>query len=306
LTQFSTCTMDPSQVPAVEHTIPTLSPDATPLPAAIVAPFWQDPMFLAAALGLLLALLVTVYLLNRKSRKDHIKNVLLVGPLDSGKTALFTNMAYEQHLLSHTSLQPNIGLFQQDSKMIRLIDIPGHPRLRSRFKEHLQTIHGVVFTVDANTIARNGAAVAEHLHLVLSSVQPLSRPPRLFLLATKADLVQQASQPPTDATGPYVHPARTRVVSVLEREVEKRRLASANQKSGGAMEALGAVAGGEKTGLFGSAAPMETEELAEGVLEIGRDGVWRFGDEWEMGISWVGTGDREEGLRPLRDWLDSL
>jgi len=73
------------------------------------------------------------------------------------------------------------------------------------------------------------------------------------------------------------------------------------------MEALGAVAGGEKAGLFGSsAAAMETEELAEGALEVSRDGVWRFGDEWEMGVSWVGTGDTEEGLRPLKEWLDAL
>ncbi|KZO97870.1 P-loop containing nucleoside triphosphate hydrolase protein [Calocera viscosa TUFC12733] len=298
--------MDPLHEPAAQDDVPTILPEVTPLPAAIVAPFWQDPIFLAAALGLLLALIVTIYLLNKKSQKDRIKSVLLVGPSDSGKTALFTNVVYQQHLASHTSLQANIGLFQQDSKLIRVIDIPGHPRLRNRFKEHLATVDGVVFTVDANTVARNGAIVAEHLHLVLSAVQPLSRPPRLFLLATKADLVQQASLPPTDAAGPYVHPARTRVVSVLERELEKRRLAGTNQKSGGAMEALGAVAGGEKGGLFGSSAPAETEELAEGVLEAGRDGVWRFGDEWEMGVSWVGTGETEEGLRPLRDWMDSL
>ncbi|KZT56413.1 P-loop containing nucleoside triphosphate hydrolase protein, partial [Calocera cornea HHB12733] len=166
-----------------------------------------------------------VYLLNRKSRKDMVKNVLFVGPSDSGKTALFTNMVYQQPLASHTSLQTNIGLLLQDSKMIRLIDVPGHPRLRNKFKEYLATVDGIVFTADANTVARNGAMVAEHLHLVLSAVQPLTRPPRLFLLATKADLVQQASQPNTDGAGPYVHPARTRVVSVLERELEKRRLA---------------------------------------------------------------------------------
>ncbi|EJU05332.1 P-loop containing nucleoside triphosphate hydrolase protein [Dacryopinax primogenitus] len=281
-------------------------PPSTPLLVAVEEFSRQHTTLLAALFGLLLAIVVTLFLVNRKSQKNKIRNVLLVGPLESGKTALFANMVYEQHLPSHTSLQPNIGLLQQDKKTFRLIDIPGHPRIRSRFREHLATVDGLVFTVDANTVARNGVAVAEHLHLVLSAVQPLSRSPRLLLLATHADLVEHGSHP---AVEPVLHPARIRVVSVLEREVEKRRLAGANQKLGGAMEALGAVAGGGKQGLFGSSSAGGTgegEEIPDGTLEVGRDGVWRFGDEWEIGVSSVGSGDRTEGLRSIVDWLDSL
>lgn len=46
---------------------------------------------------------------------------------------------------------------------IQIMDIPGHPRLRDQFKEALSSTKAVVFVVDANTVSRNAAVVAEYV-----------------------------------------------------------------------------------------------------------------------------------------------
>ena len=65
---------------------------------------------------------------------------------------------------THTSLQTNVSPLQLSAtkgSFLRLIDIPGHPRLRDDFKEHVTDAKALVFVVDASTIARNAAFVAE-------------------------------------------------------------------------------------------------------------------------------------------------
>lgn len=48
-----------------------------------------------------------------------------------------------------------------------MIDIPGHPRIRDQFQEQLDDAKAIVFVVDASTISRNGAVVAELVSLVV-------------------------------------------------------------------------------------------------------------------------------------------
>ena len=59
-------------------------------------------------------------------------------------------------------MQTNISVVTLSSnKSIRVIDVPGHPRLRDQFQEHLSAAKAVGFVVDTNTISRNAPAVAE-------------------------------------------------------------------------------------------------------------------------------------------------
>jgi signal recognition particle receptor subunit beta len=51
--------------------------------------------------------------------------------------------------------------FPQSKKTIRVVDVPGHARLRDQFQNHMTNAKAVAFVVDANSISRNGAAVAE-------------------------------------------------------------------------------------------------------------------------------------------------
>lgn len=52
--------------------------------------------------------------------------------------------------------------------ILPVIDIPGHPRIRGQFQEHLVNARAVAFVVDASTISRNGSTVAECVYLTLS------------------------------------------------------------------------------------------------------------------------------------------
>lgn len=47
------------------------------------------------------------------------------------------------------------------SSALRLVDIPGHPRIRAQFSGYIGAAKGIVFVVDASSIARNSASVAE-------------------------------------------------------------------------------------------------------------------------------------------------
>lgn len=55
----------------------------------------------------------------------------------------------------------------QTNKSLRIVDIPGHPRIRDQFKDELPTAKAVAFVVDSSTISRNGAAVAEYVFTIL-------------------------------------------------------------------------------------------------------------------------------------------
>ena len=49
------------------------------------------------------------------------------------------------------------------SKLIRLIDLPGHPRLQDDVKAHLSEADGLVFVVDVQALLRNAGAIAEYV-----------------------------------------------------------------------------------------------------------------------------------------------
>lgn len=98
----------------------------------------------------------------RRRPSSRRTSVLIVGPSDAGKTALHSTLAFGRALPTHTSIQANSTLYTtEQGRTLRLVDIPGHPRLRDQFTDHLADTAGVVFVVDSATISRNGAAVAE-------------------------------------------------------------------------------------------------------------------------------------------------
>ena len=59
-------------------------------------------------------------------------------------------------------MQTNVSVMTLSSnKPIRIIDVPGHPRLRDQFQDHLSDAKAVGFVVDTNSVSRNAPAVAE-------------------------------------------------------------------------------------------------------------------------------------------------
>lgn len=84
-------------------------------------------------------------------------------------------LAYNQTLPSHTSLQANsVHMTLSPTKTLRVIDVPGHPRIRDQFREHLKDAKAIAFVVDCSTISRNGSVVAEYV-FCCCCVQGLTR-----------------------------------------------------------------------------------------------------------------------------------
>lgn len=125
------------------------------------------------------------------------------------------------------------------------------------------------------------------------SLPPSHTPPSLLILAHKVDLLKTTSSMTPDAN------AITRVRNVLERELEKRRVAQSGD--------VGVEGLGEEGGQF------EMGGLDRG---SGRKGDFRF-DDWEGGdITFIGSSLRfgkevedpekgaQEGLLSFRNWLE--
>lgn len=225
---------------------------------------------------------------------------------------------YGQTLPTHTSLQINSSVCTLPSsrKTLRVIDVPGHPRVRDQFQEHLPASKAVIFVVDANTLSRAGPAVAEyeprarlcinclthfvrHLHHILhalTSLPPSQELPRLLILAHKTDLLKSGSSAATTSSTLAIN----RVKSILERELEKRR---ASQSGGVGVEGLGAE--GERSDMGG--------------LECsGPGGVFKFA-QWDGGdIEFIGTfvkvgleaddekGSNLHGLDAFCEWVHEI
>jgi signal recognition particle receptor subunit beta len=159
-----------------------------------------------------------------------------------------------------------------------------------------------------------------HALHALTSLPPTVTLPPLLILAHKSDLLTLPSSTSTStisASQARSTLAIARVRTILERELEKRRVA---QRGGVAVEGLGAE-GGQQDGMG---------EEGMGGLECrsgpGGDGTFRF-TEWEAGeVAFLGTwvkvgaggavgqnekgekGDGEvgDGLDELREWLEEL
>jgi len=280
-------------------------PAVTPEVVSVASPLTVSPQILTAvSLAVAVLLSIVVFLIRRRS-SSRGNAILFVGPPDGGKTAILSTLVYKQTLPTHASLQTNISAVTlPNKKVVSLVDIPGHPRIRDQFRDHMSDAKAVVFVVDASSVSRNGPAVAEHLHNILhalTSIPPSQTAPSLLLLAHKCDLLKTST---ASAASTSDQLAITRVRTILERELEKRR---ASQTGGVGIEGLGeeGEAGSEMGGLECSGAS---------------GGVFKFA-EWEGGeVELMGTsvsvgkaqeaieekGDIENSLSGLLQWLEDL
>ncbi|WVR05029.1 hypothetical protein IAU60_002041 [Kwoniella sp. DSM 27419] len=309
------------------------------LTSLLTHPFLQDPKFLAAVGGLIgLFIFLSVARPGKKGyRRSGPATVLLVGPSDAGKTSLFAKLVHGIYPQTHTSVIPSITSFILSSpdddgatKTLRLVDLPGHPRLRDQLKTHVKDATAVVFVVDVQAIVRNASSIAEELPPVLSALAnvatrlPPSAPaPKLLILAHKADLIARPAPPtthsPPDIPETTFTTATDRVKSILTREMD--RLKSSREASGGKIEGMGRVAGGSSAGffgrLFGSSGAGVSETADEGEedegLIWGGKGPFRWEDvegvEVEWGASGLGVPTRDkagEGDKQQGNGLDQV
>lgn len=97
-----------------------------------------------------------------KKRKTKRTDVLLAGLCDSGKTLLYSLVLNGSEVETFTSLKENLGSVELQNGTGRLVDLPGHERLRLRLLDtYKNSTKAIVYVVDSSVIQKEIKDVAE-------------------------------------------------------------------------------------------------------------------------------------------------
>uniref|UniRef100_A0A6B2EGR0 Signal recognition particle receptor subunit beta n=1 Tax=Phlebotomus kandelakii TaxID=1109342 RepID=A0A6B2EGR0_9DIPT len=135
----------------------------------------------------LIAIFVTIVLLYvYKKKKTSRTDVLLVGLCEAGKTSVFTRLVFGENRETFTSIKENVADYSSKNGYVRIVDIPGHERLRGKFFDDFKNqARGVVFLVDAVTVQKTIRDVADYLYTLLLDPAIASLP--FLVLCNKQD-----------------------------------------------------------------------------------------------------------------------
>lgn len=88
--------------------------------------------------------------------------MLLAGLCDSGKTLIYSMVLNGSDVETFTSLKENFGFLTLPNGMLRVVDLPGHERLRLRLLDaYKNSTKALVYVIDSSTIQKEIKDVAE-------------------------------------------------------------------------------------------------------------------------------------------------
>lgn len=176
----------------------------------------NDPQVIGILVGILVFLITTVFLLLWRRKRQARRGVLLTGLSDSGKTLIYSRLLHDKFVLTHTSVNENVGEYQNNGSSLKIIDIPGHERLRGKYFDDYKTMaRGIVYIIDSTSVQKEIRDVAEYLYTLLSDAVVAKNCPPFLILCNKQDQ--------TMAKGPNV------IRSLLEKEMNLVRTTKASQ-----------------------------------------------------------------------------
>lgn len=86
----------------------------------------------------------------------------MLGLCDSGKTLLYSLLIQGEETETFTSIVENVGQFRTKKGSIKVVDIPGHERLRVKFLDQYKlSTKALCYVVDSATIQKDIRDVAE-------------------------------------------------------------------------------------------------------------------------------------------------
>jgi len=104
---------------------------------------------------------LAIFVILRR-RSTGRKDFLLTGLSESGKSAIFMQLLHGKFPVTFTSIKENVGDYQVGNSSVRLVDIPGHYRVRDKCLElYKHRAKGIVFVVDSVTAQKDIRDVAE-------------------------------------------------------------------------------------------------------------------------------------------------
>ncbi|XP_047322690.1 signal recognition particle receptor subunit beta-like [Impatiens glandulifera] len=155
------------------------------------------PLQLYAAIAVVL-LTTFLLLLARFFKRTKSNTIVLSGLSGSGKTVIFYQLRDgSSHKGTVTSMEPNEGTFVLHSetqkkgkvKPVHVVDVPGHPRLRTKLDGVLARAACAVFVVDAVEFLPNLRATSEYLYDILTMASVVKKKVPMLILCNKVDKV---------------------------------------------------------------------------------------------------------------------
>jgi small GTP-binding protein len=150
---------------------------------------------------------------NKKQKK--VKALCIIGPSNSGKTALFQYLYTKEVRDTVSSVDENTTTDSEDSSKISgkemrigAIDIPGHYNFRSKINECVSTTKGIILVIDSKDKSKFSEA-SEILYDVINNNSVLENRTPILIFCNKSDL--QFSR------------KATQIEAELEKEIEEIR-----------------------------------------------------------------------------------
>ncbi|XP_071867352.1 signal recognition particle receptor beta [Bombus fervidus] len=173
-----------------------------------------DSQFMAV-LAAIIAIIVTIVLFAIWHRRRSIGNsILLTGLSDAGKTLIYARLLCSKFVKTHTSVKENIGDIIINNRSLKIVDIPGHERLRYKFFDQFKlSAKGLVYVIDSVTFQKDIRDVAEFLYNLLCD--PAVHKKSILVLCNKQDQ--------TMAKGAAV------IKTLLEKEMNLLRMTKTSQ-----------------------------------------------------------------------------
>lgn len=166
--------------------------------------------------GIIISSIILIFFSNLTRLKSN--KIVLAGLSGSGKTSLFYQLRDgTTHQGTVTSMEPNEDTFVLHSeseksgkvKPVHVVDVPGHPRLRSKLDDHLSRAAALVFVVDALDFLPNCRAASEYLYDILTKESVVKSKIPILIACNKTDKVTAHS--------------KEFIRKQLEKEIEKLR-----------------------------------------------------------------------------------
>ncbi|XP_067658190.1 signal recognition particle receptor subunit beta-like [Haliotis asinina] len=150
-----------------------------------------DPTVIGILVAVIVGLFTLVVFAFLSGKKNKRSGVLLLGICDAGKTLLFSRLVYKTFKETYTSTKSNSGSYTvpDSNKSLRVIDLPGHERLRFQtMEEHKGLARAIIFVIDSLTFQKEIKEVAELLYTALSDSTISSLAPPVLILCNKQDM----------------------------------------------------------------------------------------------------------------------
>ena len=134
------------------------------------------------------AVLLIVFLVFTLKSDKRPNNVYIVGCLASGKTKLFYHLVLGQNLSTITSMSENKATLPVGKKFVNLIDLPGHPRIRTQVLTSIKEARAIIFVIDSETVLVKMNDIANLLYDILSTKEIYKNRVPVLVFCGKTDL----------------------------------------------------------------------------------------------------------------------